>query len=118
MPDAARVVSDAPHMRIIYSGIPAYLNAAVTVAAAIGLIFTLRILFRRATKRRTKLWLLILWTLLPPLWFSAEYYYLYKPFAPAGAFELFKYGQEVASKIWAAIVALIAAVLFTKFEDK
>lgn len=100
--------------RTIYSGGAAHVVTVVGVIAVAGLVQTVRVLFRGATTQRTRLALLAAWTLLPPLWFWFEYFYLYKPFAPAGTFEAFKYGQDISAKIWAAIVAVITAVMLAK----
>jgi hypothetical protein len=54
--------------------------------------------------------MLALWAIGPPAWFCIEYFFLYKPYGPAGTFEAFKYGQDVASKFWLAFVGLLAVV--------
>jgi hypothetical protein len=53
----------------------------------------------------------------PPLYFWMEYFWLYKPtFAAAAAsdLELFKYGQDVLSKIWIAVTSALALLYFWK----
>jgi hypothetical protein len=63
-------------------------------------------------------WLAAVWALCPPLYFFFEWYFWVPPTRfreiPDGekkAFEEFKYGQDVASKIWIAFAATLG-VLF------
>ncbi len=78
-----------------------------------------------------KVCLLAPWVILPPIWFSVEYYYLYPTTlpkeekvatadAPAAAevlkdsLERFKQGQEESSKVWLALVTLLTGIYFGK----
>jgi hypothetical protein len=57
------------------------------------------------------------WLVLPPLYFWMEYFWLYKPTLAAAAasdLELFKYGQDVSSKIWIAVTSALALLYFWK----
>lgn len=67
---------------------------------------------------------LLLWTVLPPIWFWIDYFVLWKHETLPGEkhpreaheaatlrFEQFKHGQELSRNIWLAIVALLAAYL-------
>lgn len=103
--------ADAGGAQPIYTGCPALIVNAVCGIAVVGLVATVIALFRPSTKPRTKLGLLAVWMLLPPLWFWVEYFYIFKPHAVPGVFDQFKYGQDISAKIWAATVALITAVL-------
>jgi hypothetical protein len=47
----------------------------------------------------------IFWIFAPPIWFSCEYFYLFKPYGAKGTFEAFKYGQELAYRAWVGIGA-------------
>jgi hypothetical protein len=63
--------------------------------------------------------IIVLWTLLPPLYFWAEFYFYYKPRLTDPSkkpddFDLFKYGQEVSSKIWLAVISALLAIYFLK----
>lgn len=48
---------------------------------------------------------------MPPLWFVFEYQFLFKTYGPDGAFEAFKYGQDVASKVWLGIAAALTVLV-------
>ena len=50
------------------------------------------------------------WVAAPPVWFSVEYFYLFKKYKVKGRFEAFKYGQDVASKAWVAIAAIMSVI--------
>ncbi len=51
------------------------------------------------------------WVVVPPLWFVFEYQFLFKTYGPDGAFEAFKYGQDVASKVWLGIAAALTVLV-------
>lgn len=53
------------------------------------------------------------WVLIPPVWFSFEYFYLFKIKAQDMGipFETFKYGQDTAAKAWLGIAAFLTGVL-------
>jgi len=62
---------------------------------------------------------LALWTLLPPIWFFCEYFFGYlrqwKPnTAPPADFDVFKYGQELAGRMWIAASSVLAVLYFGK----
>lgn len=47
----------------------------------------------------------------PPLWFLIEYNYMYEEGASGEpGFEKFKYNQELASRVWAAVSAIALAI--------
>jgi hypothetical protein len=57
---------------------------------------------------------LLLSGLLPPVWFWAEYLFIWRP-APYGkrpAFEHLKYGQELGRNVWLAFTAILLAIYF------
>jgi hypothetical protein len=61
--------------------------------------------------------ILLCWTVLPPVWFWLEYYYVYKPpkdARPRDDFESFKYGQDISSKIWLSVVSALLILYFGK----
>ena len=49
------------------------------------------------------------WVLAPPIWFAFEYFVLFKH--TPGSFAALKYGQEQATKAWAAVVVVLASIL-------
>ena len=66
-------------------------------------------------KMRTSLKVLwVWWVIAPPIWFSFEYFTLYKKKGPNNAFESFKYGQDVSAKAWIAFVIVLTGILEKK----
>ena len=57
------------------------------------------------------------WVVAPPLWFAIEYIYLFKGAKAPGSFAALSYGQQVATKAWAAVVVVLGAVLFASFKS-
>jgi hypothetical protein len=56
-----------------------------------------------------------LWILVSPIWFWAEYFFLYKDKTTSGVeFEAFKHGQDQAAKIWLALITILAGLYFGK----
>jgi hypothetical protein len=54
------------------------------------------------------------WVLLPPLWFFIEYIYFYRWWGKPECFEAFKYAQDLGSKGWAGMVAVLGVLFFSK----
>lgn len=55
------------------------------------------------------------WILVPPIWFWAEYFFLYKDEATSTVkLEAFKYGQDQSAKIWLALITTLAGLYFGK----
>ena len=107
----------APGSPFIY-----YFAVATTVGVTL-LAWTIYLVILKKEKptearaARRDLWaLLLLWTLLPPAWFSIEYFQLYGRYGLPDTLDQFKYGQELASKFWAGGVALVIARLFQEKE--
>jgi hypothetical protein len=50
------------------------------------------------------------WLVGPPVFFIVEYYFIYPVSGDPAKFEQFKYGQELASKFWAAALLFLYAV--------
>ena len=87
------------------------------VTAAVFLAFTLHTLVfgKNDPSNRQKFGWLAFWTLAPALWFAIEYHWIYPTFRdPNVNLADFKYGQEVASKFWAGVVALVGAIALKK----
>ena len=69
---------------------------------------------------------LLFWILVPPCWFWFEYFFLYrydpqtipggthKPDWHKADWDNFKYGQEVSSKVWLALVTALTILYFGK----
>lgn len=53
------------------------------------------------------------WVLGPPIWFFFEYFYFRRQ-GYSECFEVFKYGQDLASKIWVALSAILGYLFFGK----
>ncbi|MEM1178347.1 MAG: hypothetical protein AAGM22_08390 [Acidobacteriota bacterium] len=47
------------------------------------------------------------WTIVPPVWFWGEYFFLYRKHGKPGTLDLFKYGQQVSGAVWLAVLALL-----------
>ena len=109
----ATTASDSPGFRVIYGGEVAYCVNGFIFFGLIATIVTLVYLLRENTTHRQKQLLLAAWVVIPPRWFLVEYYFLYLPRGSEGSFGFFQYGQTVASKVWAAVSALITASLFS-----
>ncbi len=62
-----------------------------------------------------KAWVLLGWILLPPFWFWLEYFGIYRYEGENfDDLEQFKYGQDVAAKIWLAAVTALTILYFGK----
>ena len=57
------------------------------------------------------------WTLLPPIWFWYEYFFIFSkayPSADKDKLDTFKYEQDLSSKIWLALVSVLLILYFWK----
>jgi hypothetical protein len=78
----------------------------------VGTLICVRLEWEAAQKPfATLLW--VFWTVIPPAWFIVEYWSV-KPSPLASGeiksrFDQFKYSQGLAAKLWAGIVAALAA---------
>ncbi|MGR8980991.1 MAG: hypothetical protein ACU84H_12995 [Gammaproteobacteria bacterium] len=102
---------DAPGSRMVYDG---SLQLGIYVFIFFGLAAvatTLWVLYQHNTLK-TKYQLLIAWGILPPVWFVVEYFFIFLPYGEEGSFNFFQYGQTIASKLWAAVFALISIDLY------
>jgi hypothetical protein len=52
---------------------------------------------------------IIVWAVGPPVWFWVEYFAVFMRWGIPDKFDHFKYGQQVAAAIWAAILASLFA---------
>lgn len=104
---------DEPGLRIIYDGM---LSIGINLFIFFGLLSVAITLWRLTAKdasQTEKFLLLGAWGILPPMWFLVEYFFIYLPYGIKGSFNYFQYGQNVASKVWAAIFALISISLYS-----
>ena len=61
--------------------------------------------------------ILAVWTLVPPMWFWWEYFFLFPkafPNADSDERDRFKYGQDLSAKIWLAVVSVLLILYFWK----
>ncbi len=88
--------------------------AAAYVGVAIAFL-------RIGTKANTSNWAFILSGVIllgPPIWSMVEYHFIYKVSEAAMqevSFERFKYNQELAARVWAAVSAVALAIVYKKF---
>ncbi len=109
--------NDAPGFRMIYEGsIQNGINLFI-IAGLIAAATTLWIIYYKNTLKGKYL-LLAAWGIVPPVWFVIEYFFIYLPYGVSGSFEYFRYGQDVASKLWAAVFALISIDLYRAIEKQ
>lgn len=109
--------NDAPGFRMAYEG---SLLDGVYVLILFGLlsvVATLWILYKKNTLR-SKYVLLVIWGIFPPMWFVIEYFFIFMPYGVKGAFAFFQYGQDIASKLWGAVFALISIDLYKTREKE
>jgi hypothetical protein len=91
--------------------LPTGVLLAVQVLAGLALVLTVITVTSHLRQPSSILWqgafraTWVFWIFAPPIWFSVEYFCLYKPFGKEGTFEAFKYGQELAYRAWVGIAA-------------
>lgn len=100
---------------IIYKadGLPIWVLHSVQAVAAVALFFTCIVAYEFYTHKTNKFWFniyWIFWVFAPPLWFSFEYFILYKNLGQDGTFEAFKYGQDLAFKVWVGIATVLTVI--------
>jgi hypothetical protein len=103
---------DAPGMRMYYDPPLVYGIYALIVFGLAAVVVTLYTLQRKDTSRIEKYALLVSWAIVPPLWFVIEYFFIFLPYGLEGSFKYFDYGQGVAAKLWAAVSALTALMIY------
>ncbi|MBL1264048.1 hypothetical protein [Candidatus Methylomicrobium oryzae] len=107
--------NDAPGMRMVYEG-PLQIGIyAFIFFGLFAVAVTLWILYKQDTLR-SKYLLLVAWGILPPVWFVVEYFFIFLPYGAPGSFGFFQYGQDIASKLWAGVFALISIDLYKASE--
>lgn len=65
---------------------------------------------RLNTDRTTSLILGSIWVMGSPIWFFIEHFYFFRKYGDPGQYEQFKRAQELASKIWAGGILVLAAI--------
>jgi hypothetical protein len=78
------------------------LGVAAFVYAVVLVLWLTRL---ECQPRRALRWHLVFWTVGPPLWFATEYFALDTSYADPNKRLLV--GQDVASKLWAAVLVLL-----------
>jgi hypothetical protein len=63
-------------------------------------------------------WIYGCWIMGPPLWFFAEYFFIFNRKDEETAREQLKIGQDLAQKIWAALIVLLAGIGYFRWEFK
>jgi hypothetical protein len=109
--------NDAPGLRMVYEGSIRDGIYAFIIFGLLAVVATLWILYEKNTLR-TKYLLLIIWGIFPPMWFVLEYFFIYLPYGAKDSFAFFQYGQNIASKLWAAVFALISIDLYKSKEKE
>lgn len=59
---------------------------------------------------RNVLW--VTWTLAPPIWFLIQYILAPEAWKIGDDFQRFQYSQQIASKVWLAMVSITTALYF------
>jgi len=105
-----------------------WLALVVTIAGLVGAVYSLfmgfQFLREEAIGKRdnrqppdrhaAKSWLLGVWLLLPSAWFYIEDIFLFRHFGKAACFDQFKYAQELVSRGWIVLVAVLTVLYFGK----
>jgi hypothetical protein len=55
------------------------------------------------------------WVVGPPVWFFIEHFYLFRRFGDPGQYDQLKREQELATKIWAGVIIVLAALYTGSF---
>jgi hypothetical protein len=76
-------------------------------AAYLGLYVLISLVTQKISKAEASVHL-ILWTLIPPMWFAFERYCLFDDVGE-DRIKMLKEGQEYASKLWSAVLAVLLA---------
>jgi hypothetical protein len=109
---------DQPGMRIYYDGDSFYFIYLLIIFGLIAVAVTLYKLSNPHTTQKEKYLLLVAWAVIPPIWFVLEYFCLFLPYGVENSFKYFDYGQNVASKLWGAVSALIILVIYKDAEKE
>jgi hypothetical protein len=109
--------NDAPGFRMVYEGAMRDGIYDFIIFGLLAVAVTLWLLYKKNTLR-TKYLLLVIWGIFPPVWFVVEYFFIFLPYGVKGSFVFFQYGQDIASKLWAAVFALISIDLYKSNEKE
>lgn len=105
------------------NGLPEKQLVLIRNIAITGLFSTLAIAMLHFIFREESIWKNALifcwstWIIAPPIWFSYEYFYLFKKYGPENSFEAFKCGQELASRAWLGISAILTLIVSGTFNS-
>jgi hypothetical protein len=106
-----------PKLRFYPAGSPAYKIIRVVKYGSMLLALLTLYFVIAAWRSRNPLPVYIfaaVWAIAPPVWFWFEYFKVYRKYGNPDTLELFKYGQQVAIGIWAAIALTLFAVSSTE----
>lgn len=92
-----------------------YLHS-VYIVTFIALIMTIVSICKYRQKKNYLYYMWFFWVIAPPFWFMAEYFCLFKQQGIGTSFEAFKYGQDIASKVWLAVVTALSA--YINYKEK
>lgn len=109
--------NDAPGFRMVYEGPIQNGIYGFIFFGLLAVAVTLWLLYKKNTLK-TKYLLLVIWGIFPPVWFVVEYFFIFMPYGVKGSFAFFQYGQDIASKLWAALFALISIDLYKSNEKE
>lgn len=107
---------DVPGFRMYYEDDLVYGIYLFILFGLVAVVVTLYKLSSHKTTRLEKYLLLVAWAIIPPVWFVVEYFFVFLPHGIENSFKYFDYGQAVASKLWGAMSALIALVIYRDAE--
>jgi hypothetical protein len=80
------------------------------VAAFVFFIFCAQYIYQHREGDRTCSFILgALWVVGSPAWFFVEHFFFFKRYGDPAQYEQFKRAQELASKIWAGGILVLAA---------
>lgn len=106
--DAYFCIDDQGHFRSVYiSWEKAQCAYLLTLTATYYAVFVVVSLLAGRLSPRERNFHLGVWIMGPPLWFSFEWNVFFDNFDSPTAIDRLKYTQDLGSKFWAAIVALI-----------
>jgi hypothetical protein len=88
-----------------------------TVAFALFVVCAAFILFGHEQHRKLSIVLGAAWVVLVPIYFFFEHVYLFRKFGDPTQYDQFKRVQDLAAKIWAAAVLVMAAFYAETFPN-
>ncbi len=82
------------------------------IAALAFLIYSAHYIYKNKDSHHAGSFILAsVWTVGSPAWFFIEHFILFKHFGDPAQYDQFKRGQDLASKIWAGGIGILAVAL-------